>query len=104
MLLGLALNPRQLAFSWLLAFMVWLSLGLGALFLVIVHHLFDAVWSVSIRRFCEHLACLLFPWLALLFLPVALLAPTLYEWMRLEPSAHDHALQAKWPLFTKPMW
>ena len=64
---------KQFAFAWLLSFMFFLSLGLGALFLVMVHHLFDAGWSVAIRRFCEHMATLLFPWMALLFIPIALL-------------------------------
>ena len=58
---------KQFAFSWLLAFMFFLSLCLGALFLVLVHHLFDAGWSVPIRRFCEHIASLLFPWMAVAF-------------------------------------
>src|SRR5258706_16377313 len=88
---------RQFAYSWLLAFMFFLSLGLGALFLVIVHHLFDAGWSVPIRRFCEHIASIL-PWMALLFIPIACLAKTIYPWMR-EPNPQlDHSLQAKLPL------
>ena len=41
--------------------MFYYSIALGALFLVMVHHLTDAGWSVGIRRFCEHLASLLFP-------------------------------------------
>jgi hypothetical protein len=57
--------------SWLVAFMFFLSLGLGSLFLVLVHHLFDAGWSVATRRLCEHLASLLFPWMAILFIPIA---------------------------------
>jgi hypothetical protein len=106
-LLGLALDLSahqtlsQFGFSWLLAFMFWLSLALGALFLVMMHHLFDAAWSVPVRRFCEHLACLVFPWMALFFLPVALLAPRIYSWTRLDPR-RDHDLEAKWPLFTLP--
>src|SRR5262245_3578547 len=68
---------REFATSWLLAFMFFLSACLGALFLVLVHHLFDAGWSVAIRRFCEHIATLLFPWMFLLFLPIAFLAPKL---------------------------
>ena len=44
-----------------------------------IHHLTDAGWSVAIRRFCEHLGALLFPWLAILFVPVALLAPKIYH-------------------------
>ncbi len=102
---GFFLNSKQFAFSWLLAFMFCLSLCLGALFLVLVHHLFDAGWSVPIRRFNEHIASLLFPWMAVLFVPIALLAKTLYEWMGPELQAHpNHALQAKSPLFTVPMF
>jgi hypothetical protein len=94
---------RQFGYSWLLAFMFWLSLVLGALFLVMMHHLFDAAWSVPIRRFCEHIACLVFPWMLVFFLPVALLAPSIYGWV--EAMAHpDHSLQAKWPLFTLPLF
>jgi len=98
-LIGFFYNREQFAFSWLLAFMFFLSLAAGALFLVIAHHLFDAGWSVPIRRFLEHMANLLFPWMALLFIPIALLAPTLYGWMTLDPP--DHALHAKEPLFTR---
>ncbi|MBK9139158.1 MAG: hypothetical protein IPM17_10415 [Verrucomicrobia bacterium] len=102
--LGLVLNVNQFAHSWLVAFMFFLSLGLGGMFLVLVHHLFDAGWSVPIRRFCEHLACLLFPWLAIFFVPIALLAPRLYGWMNVADPHTDHALHAKLPLFTKPAW
>jgi hypothetical protein len=90
---------REFAFSWLLAYMFFLSVCLGAFFLVLVHHLFDAGWSVPIRRFCEHIATLLFPCMALLFIPVALLRKKLYAWMSLNPAT-DHALHAKLPLFT----
>src|SRR6266404_5815700 len=90
---------KEFGYSWLLAFMFYLSIALGSLFLVLMHHLFDAGWSVAIRRFCEHLAALTFPWLALLFVPIACLAPRLYEWMtRIDHP--DHALKAKLPLFT----
>ena len=49
-LIGALWRPTEFAYAWLLAFMFFLSLCLGALFLVIVHHLFDAGWSVPIRR------------------------------------------------------
>jgi hypothetical protein len=94
-------DHREFGYAWLLAFMFFLSLCLGALFLVIAHHLFDAGWSVPIRRFCEHIASLLFPWMALLFIPIALLAKTLYPWMNSRPDT-DHALASKLPLFTVP--
>jgi len=90
---------KQFGFSWLLAFMFFLSLCAGSLFLVIVHHLFDAGWSVPIRRFCEHITSL-FPWLLLLFLPIGALAKSIYPWMN--ESHPDHALRAKFPMFTVP--
>src|SRR5438477_8557482 len=108
-LIGIAV-PRlrmEFAYAWLLGFMFFLSLCLGALFLVIVHHLFDAGWSVPIRRFCEHIASLLVPWMVLLFLPIAFLAKRIYPWMGdliKDPKHIDHALKAKAPLFTIPMF
>lgn len=100
-LLGFFLDRRQFANSWLLAFMFCLSICLGALFLVLVHHLFDAGWSVPIRRFCEHIASLLFPWMLILWIPIGLCAKLLYSWMSKKPP-FDVALAAKQPIFTLP--
>src|SRR5882724_13380059 len=76
-LIGFFVSRQQFAYSWLLAFMFFLSLCLGSLFLVLVHHLFDAGWSVAIRRFCEHISTLLSPWMLFLFLPIAIGARTI---------------------------
>ena len=91
---------KDLGYAWLLAFLFFLMIALGALFLVLVHHLTDAGWSVGIRRFCEHLAALLFPQLAILFVPVILLAPKIYSWLHLNPATDD-MLAAKQPIFTR---
>ena len=102
---GVVQDKQQFAFSYLTAFMFCLSLGLGSLFLVLVHHLFDAGWSSPIRRYCEHLACLLFPWLGLAFIPIGFLGPEyIYPWMRIEDPHADHALHVKMALFNKPTW
>ncbi len=97
-LIGAFTNPKQFGFSYLLAFMFFLSLGLGGLLLTILHHLFDANWSVATRRLTEHLAWLL-PVMAVLFIPIAILAKQIYPWMLLDPH-EDHPLGAKQPLFT----
>lgn len=103
-LIGLFKNPSEFGYSWLLAFMFFLTVALGALFLTMIHHLTDAGWSVATRRFCEHLGSLLFPWLAILFVPVLLLAPKIYDWLVLNPAT-DRALKAKMPVFTTPgLW
>ncbi len=100
--LGALVNINQFAFSWLTTFMFYLSLMLGGLFLVLVHHLFDANWSVPIRRINENLACLA-PVMAVLFLPIAILAkPYLFGWMRVTDPHSDHALYSKHPLLTMP--
>ena len=99
-LLGLIFSRQQFAFSWLTAFMFFLSIVLGGLFLVIVHHLFDASWSVPIRRITENLACLA-PWMAVLFLPIAFFPKLIYKWMSIDPHT-DHALHSKHPLLTMP--
>ena len=97
--LGLVSNSKQFAYSYLLAFMFFLSLCLGGLFLVILHHLIDASWSTPIRRVSEHLAFLL-PVMGVLFIPIAIMAkPLIYDWMRLDPHL-DHALHAKQPIFS----
>lgn len=104
-LIGLFCSPRhfgqEFGYCWLTAFMFFLMLSLGGLFLVMIHHLTDAGWSVAIRRFCEHIGSLLFPWLALLFIPVLILAPNIYSWFHLSPD-NNRDLSSKWPLFTTP--
>jgi len=76
-------DGKTLAFSYLTAVVFWLSVALGCLFLVMIHHVFDAGWSTILRRQLENwLACV--PWLAVLFLPLlvsVIIAPgLLWKW------------------------
>ena len=101
-LLGLAVSYKgggvDFLFAYLVAFMFILSLGAGSLFLVMVHHLFDAGWSVPLRRTCENLSYSVFSILPFLFIPIAIWAKKIYPWMTMNPP--DHALHSKQPLFT----
>jgi hypothetical protein len=99
--IGAVKNPSEFGYSWLMAFMFFLSIALGALFLVIVHHLTSAGWSVATRRFCEHIASMLQWPLVFLFLPVAFFAKKIYSWMTVDPNASE-SLRAKLPVFTMP--
>lgn len=65
--------------SYLVAFCFVLSIGLGALFFVLIQHLTRAGWSVGVRRVAECIACGLPP-LALLALPILLGMGLLYPW------------------------
>ena len=74
--------------SWVMAVMFWCSIALGGLFLVLIHHLTHAGWSVVVRRLAEFAACTL-PLLGLLALPLLVLSTNLYEWV--DPSADQWA-------------
>jgi hypothetical protein len=63
-------SPAAFWQSYYVAFCFFLSLSLGALFFVLLHHLVDASWSVVVRRVAETFATVL-PLLLVLFLPFA---------------------------------
>lgn len=73
MWLGVSANDSRPLLSWLLGFAVWFSIGIGMLMLVMIWYLFDASWPVVLRRQLEHTFAA-FPWLALIFLPLLLIA------------------------------
>ena len=51
-ILGVA-NPKQFLFSWLVSFLFFLSLGLGALFFVLIQYASQGGWGVVLRRIGE---------------------------------------------------
>jgi hypothetical protein len=93
-LIGALASARQFAFSYLTAFVFAVSIAIGSLFWIMIHHLSSAGWSVVVRRLFENLTLCLFA-LVLLFLPVALELSSLYGWMDAEANASDPLWQAK---------
>lgn len=90
LILGIG-EPRQFAYSWLFAGCFFLTLLIGSLFWVVIHHAVDSCWSVGIRRQLENISCLL-PLLTVLLLPLFLVAPEIWTWMRDTPATnHDLA-------------
>ncbi|MEW6741666.1 MAG: quinol:cytochrome C oxidoreductase [Planctomycetota bacterium] len=89
--------------GYLVAAAFCLSLALGALFFVILHHLTGARWSVAVRRLAEHLTGNL-PWLALVFVPLLAGLPLLYEWSHADAVAQDEILQHKQPYLNVPFF
>ncbi len=90
-------------FAWLLNFAFFLSVALGALFMVILHHLTRAGWSVVIRRLAEGLASTL-PLLAVLFLPILIGMKHLYHWSVPELVGNDPVLLAKAAFLNVPFF
>src|SRR4249919_2400335 len=46
-------NPTQFFFSWLVSFLFFLSLGLGALFFVLIQYATQGGWAIVVRRIGE---------------------------------------------------
>src|SRR6476661_8265848 len=74
-----AANPKQFLFSWLVSFLFFLSLALGALFFVLIQYATQGGWGIVLRRIGETTFATL-PVMAALFLPVLLGLHDLYEW------------------------
>jgi hypothetical protein len=70
---------RRFLFAYLVAFAYVLSLALGALYFVVLHHLTNSGWSVVIRRVAEAIVATL-PFLALLSVPLLLGLAQIYPW------------------------
>jgi len=87
-------NEARAMFSYLFSFMTVLSLALGCLIFVLIHHATRAGWSVVIRRVPETVIALL-PLFALLFIPIWYSTDILYSWTHAAP--HDEILKAKAP-------
>jgi hypothetical protein len=96
-------NPKQFFFSWLVSFLFFLSLALGALFFVLIQYAAQGGWGVVLRRVGETTFAVL-PVMALLFLPVLLGLHDLYEWTHAEAVAQDPLLQWKSPYLNVPFF
>ena len=98
-LVGWVVDPAQFYFSYLIAWLFCLTISLGALFFVMVHHVVRAHWNVVVRRVPEVLAWT-FPMLALFALPILLpdAMHTLFHWTHSElydpTNAHFDAVLA----------
>jgi hypothetical protein len=97
-----AAHPAMFSFAWLTAYLFFLSLALGSLWIVVIHHAIQASWSVVVRRLAEIVAATL-PLFALLFLPIAAGMTDLYPWT-LPAAAHDPLLHAKAAFLNRPFF
>ncbi len=83
--------------SYLTAWVYFLTIGLGGLFFVLVEHLAKAGWSVVLRRLAEGVAATLLL-AGVLFVPLLFGGiEELYHWTDVEAVAHDHVLEHKSP-------
>jgi len=89
-------NPRQFAFSWLLAFLFFASLAIGGLYFVLIHYATQAGWGIAVRRLAENMMGTI-PLFALLFLPVIWQMRELFPWINALADGDDKLIAAKAP-------
>jgi hypothetical protein len=94
--LGALTNRDQFFQSWLIGFLFCLGLSLGSLGLLMLQHLSGGQWGLVGRRVFEA-ATRTLPVVALFFVPILFVLPTLFLWARPEVVAGDRILQAKAP-------
>lgn len=87
-------DPKQFAYSYLVSWLFYVSLALGALFFVLVQFAVRAGWSVATRRIAEHTMATLII-LTALFVPVLLGLEHIYAWAGSEAATRDSLLQHK---------
>ena len=96
-------NPKQFFFSWLVSFLFFLSLTLGALFFVLIQYAVQGGWGIVLRRIGETVFATL-PVMAALFLPVLLGLHDLYLWTVPGAAEHDALLRWKAPYLNVPFF
>ena len=92
-------DRQHLLFAYLIAFMFTLTIVLGMLFFVLLHHLTDAGWSTVIRRPAEQFLVAI-PVLAVLFIPILLGRDTLFGWTH----GDDELYRIKSPFLNVPFF
>jgi hypothetical protein len=102
-LVGWLFNAAQFYQSYLMAYMLCLSVTLGCLALGMLHQLSGGAWGVVIRRPIGAASRVL-PVMTLLFVPVLLGMGHLYIWTHADVVAHDEVLQAKHPYLNVPFF
>ena len=96
-------DPRQFFFSWLVSFLFFLSLALGALFFVLIQYAAQGGWGIVLRRIGETVFATL-PVMAALFVPLLLGLGHLYPWAVAGAAEHDALLAWKAPYLNVPFF
>jgi hypothetical protein len=94
LVVGWFLSPAQFFPAYLVGFILWLQVALGCLAILMVYNMTGGGWGYVTQRILRA-GMLTLPLLAVLFIPLLLGLPILYEWARPDAVAHDELLQHK---------
>jgi hypothetical protein len=87
-------GPKQLFVSYLVGFNYWLGCALGGLVFLMLQYVTGGAWGLLLRRILEASASMVVP-LALLFVPLIVGLPFVYEYGQWTPIHTEPKLQSK---------
>jgi hypothetical protein len=102
-IIGGFLSPGDFFRSYLMGYLFWLGLALGAMGVVMMQYLTAGAWGIMTRRPLEAAARTM-PFLALLFIPIACATPVLYDWAHPNLVAAEYALRHRASYLNTPMF
>jgi hypothetical protein len=100
---GFFMNPFQFYRSYLWAYIFVVALAVGPLAWLMLQYVTGGAWGLVIRRACEAAARTI-PLVALMFLPILIGIPNLYEWSHPNIVAADPILRHKQPYLNVPFF
>ncbi len=102
-LVGGFFDPGDFFRSYLMGYLFWIGLALGSLGIVMMQYLTAGAWGVVSRRVFES-ATRTLSLLAVLFLPILLGLPNLYDWAHPDLVKREYTLQHRAGYMNPPMF
>ena len=101
--IGGFMNPGQFFRSYIWCYMFFVGVPLGCTALLMLQYLSGGAWGVIIRRPCEAAARTM-PLVLILFIPIVIGIPHLYQWSHADLVARDPVLLHKQPYLNLPFF
>jgi hypothetical protein len=90
-ILGAFTSPGDFYRSYLMGYLFWIGISLGSMAIVMMQYLTGGAWGTVTRRTLESASRTL-PLLALLFIPIAVGIPHLYDWSHADLVSREYVL------------
>lgn len=91
-ILGAFASPGDFYRSYLMGYLFWIGISLGSMAIMMMQYLTGGAWGTVTRRTLESASRTL-PLLAVLFVPIALGIPHLYDWSHADLVSREYVLQ-----------
>ena len=102
-IIGAFFSPSEFFHSYLFAYLFWIGLTLGSMAIVMIQYLTGGAWGVISRRPLES-AMRTLPLLVLLFIPILIGIPDLYDWAHADRVHHDSILLHRYAYMNPAMF